>query len=385
MKRLNKRLVGKRVETEGITGKETTAELFDKAFGAYVGREVRNAYKIIKRMIEKDHTIILTFSGAMTPADFGVSCIIPLIKAGFVDVVVTTGANLYHDIQRLQSDKWFEVSPVADDCKLARNHWTRIYDTAFPDWDLWDADHLVTDLIRRPGFDRAMTTPEFHHLLGKHLASFGRRRFRRADLNRSLLVQCFRHNIPLFCGAPQDSSIFLNLAFLKRKIGSHKYKFSIDMEGDINEFGAYHYYAKNNWSKKLSIIILGGGVPKNYALQPEPYLTQICDIDAGGYDTDVQICDAHVQNGGLSSATASEAHTWGKISADCIGNSQYVFSDVTAVFPFIVHSLLQEGLERDSRRLLEHREDALALLDKELHKKTLKAYYQKGKGFNNEA
>lgn len=378
MKHLTKRLIGKKIVNEPITGNESTAELFDKAFGAYVGREVRNAYNIIKRMIEKDHTIVLTISGAMTPADFGVSCIIPLIKAGFVDIITTTGANVYHDIQRLESDDWFEVNPNQSDIKLRKAGWTRIYDTAFSEDDLWTTDNLVVDLVRRPDFAKSMTTTQFHYLLGRHLARFGKRRFKRADLNRSILVQAYRNDIPIFCGAPQDGSIFLNLAFLKRKLG-HRYKFSIDLEEDIHEFGSYHCFAKNKWSKKLSIIILGGGVPKNYSLQPEPYLCQICELDLGGYDMDVQICDAHVQNGGLSSCTAGEAHTWGKTSEDCVVNSQYVFADVTSVFPFIVHALLQEGLEREPRRLLQHREEAMAFLDKALKKWTLKDYYNKGK------
>ncbi len=378
MKRLSKKLVGKKVVAEQINGSETTAELFEKAFGAFGAREVRNAYKIIKHMIEKDHTIVLAVSGAMTPADLGVSCIIPLIKSGIVDIITTTGANLYHDIQRLESDNWFEVNPHQGDIKLRKAGWTRIYDTAFPDTDLWTVDHLVTDLVRRPDFCRSMTTTKFHYLLGKNLARFGKRRFKKADLNRSLLVQAYRNRIPIFCGAPQDGSIFLNLAFLKRKLG-HRYKFSIDLEEDIHEFGAYHYFAKNKWSKKLSIIILGGGMPKNYSLQPEPYLTQICDIDAGGYDMDVQICDAHVQNGGLSSCSASEGHTWGKTSEECVRNSQYVFADITLAFPLIVHALLQEGIKRESRHLLDYREEAVAFLDKSLKKKTLKAYYNKGK------
>lgn len=378
MKHLTKKLVGPRLEAEPITGNETTAEIFDKAFGAYVGREVRDAYRIIKCMIEKDHTIVLAFSGAMTPADFGVSCIIPFIKAGFADIITTTGANLYHDIQRLESDNWFEVNPGECDIKLHKAGWTRIYDIGFPDTDLWTADNLVVDLVRRQDFSQPMTTTQFHYLLGKHLARYGRRRFKRADLNRSLLVQAYRARVPIFCGAPQDSSIFLNLAFLKRKLG-HRYRFGIDLEEDIHEFGAYHYFAKNRWSKKLSVIILGGGVPKNYSLQPEPYLSQICDIDVGGYDMDVQICDAHVQNGGLSSCTAGEAHTWGKVSEEAVKNSQYVFADVTSTFPFIVHALLQEGIEREGRRILDLREEAIALLDKALKKKTLSAYYKKGR------
>lgn len=381
MKHLTRRLVGKRVLSEPITGNETTAQLFDKAFGAYVGRELKTAYQIIKRMIEKDHTIVLAFSGAMTPADFGASCIVPFIKAGFVDIITTTGANLYHDLQRQESDNWYEVNPNQNDIRLRKAGWTRIYDTGFPEDDLWETDNLVTDLVRRPDFARQMTTPEFHFLLGRHLARYGKRRFKRADLNRSILVQAYRNAIPVFCGAPQDGSIFLNLAFLKRKLG-HRYKFGISLEDDIHEFGSYHYFAKNRWSKKLSIIILGGGVPKNYSLQPEPYLTQICDIDAGGYDMDVQICDAHVQNGGLSSCTAREAHTWGKVSEAALKSSQYVFADVTATFPFVVHALLQEGLERESRRLLDHREEAVAFLDKALRKHTLKAYHDKSKKRN---
>ena len=382
MKHLSKKFVGKRVETDPITGSETTAELFDKAFGAYVGRELRDGYEIIKRMIEKDHTIVLAISGAMTPADFGASCIIPFIKAGFVDIITTTGANIYHDVQRLESGDWFEIGSGHNDVKLRQAGWTRIYDIGFPEDDLWKTDNLIVDLVRRPDFSRSMTTTEFHYYLGKHLARYGRRRFKRADLNRSILVNAYRNKVPIFCGAPQDGSIFLNLAFLKRKLG-HRYKFNIDLEEDIHEFGSYHYYAKNKWTKKLSVIILGGGVPKNYSLQPEPYLAQVCDIDIGGYDMDVQICDSNVQNGGLSSCTASEAHTWGKTSEECVKNSQYVFADVTSTFPFIVHALLQEGVERESRRLLDYRDEAISLLDKVLKKKTIAAYYNKGKDFRN--
>jgi deoxyhypusine synthase len=378
MKHLSKRLVGHRITSEPIKGDETTYELLEKAFTGYVGRELKIAFQIIQQMLEEDHTIVLSMSGAMTPIDFAVSCIIPMMKAGYIDIITTTSANLYHDLQRLESDNWFAVDPNQGDIKLRKAGWTRIYDTAFPDTDLWTADRLVVDLMKRHDFNRSMTTTQFHYLLGKHLARYGKRRFERADLNRSLLVQAYRNKIPIFCGAPQDGTIFLNLAFLKRKLG-HRYKFSIDLEEDIHEFGAYHYLAKNKWSRKLSIIILGGGVPKNYALQPEPYLSQICDIDVGGYDMDVQICDAHVQNGGLSSCTASEAHTWGKTSAECIKKSQYVFADVTSTFPLIVHALQQEEIKRKPRYLLDYREEALALLDKMLRKKSLTAYKKKGK------
>lgn len=364
MKQPNKKLVGPRLSAGPITGQETTAELFEKAFGAYVGRQLRTAYQIIRRMIKENHTIVLAMAGAMTPADFATTCVIPLIKAGLIDVITTTGANLYHDIQRLQSADWFEVDPDQGDLELKRKYWTRIYDTAFQEKDLLAADNLVLRLFKEGGFNRQMTTTEFHYLLGEKIHNLGPQQFKN-KLERSLLVQAYREGIPIFCGAPQDGSIFLNLAYLKKKLGA-KYKFGIDLEADIHEFGAYHYFAKNNWTKKLSVIILGGGVPKNYSLQPEPYLTQICSIEAGGYDMDVQICDAHVQNGGLSSCTAGEGHTWGKTSEDCLWQSQYVFADVTSTFPFIVHALLQEKLKRKARRLIDRRSEAVSFLDRTL-------------------
>lgn len=358
----------RKVRGEPITGKETTQELLRKGFKAFVGRELQNAYEIIRRMICEDHTIVMSVSGAMTPADFGTTCIIPLIKAGVVDILTTTGANIYHDMQRTIRGEFYAVDPNYGDVTLRQGGWTRVYDIAFPWEDLNRTDKLVQDLLMQKPFQRRMTTTQFHDLLGRSMAALIEERFHQdPDTSNSLTIQAHLHRIPIFCGAPQDGSIHLNAAYLKRKLGE-KFQFSIDIEEDIHEFGAYHWLAKNRWSRKLSIIILGGGVPKNYSLQMEPYLSQILGIDVGGYDCDVQICDAHLQDGSLSSCTAGEAHTWGKVSAEFQKNSQYVFAEVTSVFPFLVHALLQEGLKKAGRRLLEYRQEALALLDRELMK-----------------
>ncbi len=344
-----------------ITGAETTDELLQTAFQAFVGRELRTAYQIIKRMIEEDHTIVLSLSGAMTPASLHTTCLIPLIEAGIIDILVTTGANIYHDLQRAIDGEFFAVDPNIGDIHLRRAGLTRIYDLVFPEDDLYRTDRFVQKILTEKAFQRRMTTPEFHDLLGQCAAKLLKKKARAS----SLTVQAHLHRVPIFCGAPQDGSIYLNVAYLKRKFGD-RFQFGIDIEADIHEFGAYHWLAKQRWSKKLSIIILGGGVPKNYSLQPEPYLSQICGLETEGYDCDVQICDAHVQNGGLSSCTAGEAHTWGKVSAEFQKNSQYVFADVTSVFPFIVHAILQEGLKKRPRRLLDRRDEALRLLDKAL-------------------
>jgi len=355
--------LGPKVENQQIHGDETTKELFDKAFKAFVGRELATAYRLIRRMIRENHTIVLTVSGAMTPADLATTCIVPLLQAGVIDVLTTTGANIYHDLQRTLQGEFYAVDPNVGDLLLREQGYTRIYDLVFPEEDLYRTDQFVQELLRQKPFQRRMTTPEFHDLLGQYVAQVEEERFGRdPSKSRSLLVQAHLHRVPIFCGAPQDASIHLNAAYLKRRLG-RKFQFGIDMETDIHEFGAYHWLAKNHWSKKLSIVILGGGVPKNYSLQPEPYLSQICGLDVEGYDCDVQFCDAHVQNGGLSSCTAGEAHTWGKTSAEYQINSQYVFTEVTAVFPFVVHGLLQEGLKKKARHLLDHRLEAFTLLD----------------------
>lgn len=358
--------LGPKVENEAIRGSETTKQLLGKAFKAFVGRELATAYELIHRMIREDHTIVLTVSGAMTPADLAITCIIPLMRAGVVDVLTTTGANIYHDLQRTLQGEFYAVDPNVGDRMLREQGYTRIYDLVFPEDDLYRTDKFVQELLAKKPFQRRMTTPEFHDLLGKYVAGIERQRFGRdPKKSRSLVVQAHLHRVPIFCGAPQDASIHLNAAYLKQRLGE-KFQFGIDIETDIHEFGAYHWLAKNRWSKKLSIIMLGGGVPKNYSLQPEPYLGQICGLNVEGYDCDVQFCDAHVQNGGLSSCTAGEAHTWGKTSAEYQVNSQYVFAEVTSVFPFVVHGLLQEGMKKRGRRLLEHREEAIELLAKAL-------------------
>lgn len=362
-----------KVRGEEITGQESMQELFEKAFTGFVGREVKTAFNIIKEMIENDYTIVWTLAGAMTPIDLGRSCLVPLMKKGMIDILVTTGANLYHDLQRLESDEWYEVSPLTDDECLEKQGLARIYDTVFPDRSLWETDRLVRRLILQKEFNRPMTTTEFHYLLTEkveeEIASDGWRGQRKLE-NGSLLIQAKKFGIPIFCGAVQDGSIYLNLALVKR-LKQEEYKFSIDLETDIFEFAAYHYFAKNRWSKKLGIVILGGGVPKNYALQPEPFLSQICKIPVGGYDRDVQICDSHVQNGGLSSCTASEAHTWGKTSRECVKHSQYVFADITVVFPLITKALLERFPNgRNWRRIYNLRQEAMDLLDKKLKKKS---------------
>ena len=353
-------ITGKPLQAQPITGQESGADLLRNAYLAFGGREVRLAFELLERAIREDYTIMLTLSGAMTPADLARSCLNPLIENGIVDLVCTTGANLYHDAHRSLGFVLEEGSPRVDDRELRQDRIIRIYDIFFHEDVLLQTDQFFARLLRAPEFQHAMTTPQFHQLLGRCLVEVEDQRG--LQDHRSLLSTCFINQVPIFCGAPQDGSIFLNVVKLARELGD-AFRFRLDLTEDVYEFAAYQYWAKATGSGKMAVVILGGGVPKNYTLQGEPLLGQIFFLDAGGFDIDIQISDANVHTGGLSGCPASEGHTWGKTSAECVDNSVYCHGDVTQIFPLLVHALLQRGLRKDGRRLLTLREQALARLD----------------------
>jgi deoxyhypusine synthase len=331
-----------------ITGEESAVDLLQQAFPAFVGRQVRTGWQLMKRSITDNNAVFLTMSGAMTPAGLHRSCVVPMVQRGLVDVLTTTGANLYHDAHRIIGHRIREIAPDAGDTMLREARIIRIYDLAFPEDALLDTDILFARIIRQPEFQRPMTTAEFHALLGKHMYELEQQ----LGVDQpSLLSACWQAGVPIFVGAPQDGSIFLNVVKLKALFGS-EFKFSLDVAADVYQMAAVQWAAQNEGN--TAVWILGGGVPKNYTLQGEPTLSQILGLDARGFDVDVQFCVESVDNGALSSCPAGEGHTWGKVTAEAVlTSSQYVRCDVTAVLPFVVHALFAEGLQRPHRRYLD--------------------------------
>jgi len=344
------------LQAEPVTGRETTAELLSRTYLSYGGREIRHAYELLVRAIRENHIIFLTFSGALTPADLARGCINPLIERGIIDVICTTGANLYHDVHRSLGFVLEEGTPHVDDRTLREERIIRIYDIFFDEDVLLDTDRFFSEVMRQPEFQRSMTTAEFHDRLGQYVTELERQR--REPVHPSLLATCFRHRVPIFCGAPQDGSIFLNAVKLKKE-APDTFRFQLDVMEDVFEFSAYQYWAKTQAPGKMTILILGGGVPKNYTLQGEPLLSQIFGIDTEGFDIDIQISDANVHTGGLSGCPASEGHTWGKTSADCVINSIFCHGDVTQIFPLLTHAVAQQDLRKEPRRLADRRADVL--------------------------
>lgn len=354
------------VRPRGITGRESPAELLATAFPAFVGRQVREAHRLMRAAVTGGHAVFATMSGAMTPAGLHRSCIVPLIEAGLIDCLTTTGANLYHDAHRVLGFRLREIAPDAGDTRLREARIIRIYDIAFPEDVLLRTDRLFGWLIGQEEFQRPMTTAEFHNLLGKHLHAI---ETRIGVDQHSLLATAWAHGVPIFVGAPQDGSIFLNVVKLRAVLGD-EFKFQLDIAADVHAMAALQWLAQRE--RQTAVWILGGGVPKNYTLQGEPTLSQIFEVDARGFDIDVQFCVDPVDNGALSSCPAGEGHTWGKVSAECVENaSVYVHCDVTAVFPWLVHALFAEGLRRAPKRLYDRLPEAIAQLDSEVRSRRL--------------
>jgi deoxyhypusine synthase len=358
------------VHPTGITGKERPADIIANMFPAYVGRQERTAFELMQRSSKDDTATFLTFSGAMTPAGLHQSCLIPLLERGLVDCITTTGANLYHDAHRIIGHRIREIDPNAGDLAYRLARVIRIYDLGFWEETLLETDKLFSAILRKPEFQKRMTTTELHYLLGKNILAIEEAL---GVPTPSLLSTAYRFGVPIFVGAVQDGSIFLNIVKLKRMLGD-AFKLEIDVNDDVFEMGAMQHHAFGTLKKKMAIWILGGGVPKNYTLQGEPLLDQILGVPTHGFDFDVQFCVDPVDNGALSSCPAGEGHTWGKVSAESVQyGSMYVHCDVTAVFPWLTYALLSDPtVHRKPRRLYDARALAVANLQKEIDKRRKK-------------
>ena len=331
----------------------TAADLIDSAFLSYNGGRLRELCQVfVKKMLEPQCTVGLTISGALTPAGLGMSCLIPLVKAGFVDWVVSTGANLYHDTHYALDLPLHQSTPGLDDFKLRQNDVIRIYDIVFDYKTLLDTDAFYRELIRDEAFAKPMGTAEFHHLVGKYLhARAGALGGKPGD---SFLAAAYEAGVPIFTSSPGDSSIGMNLAAASLAGG----KLQIDTLLDVNETAAIVYDAKRDGGES-GVLILGGGSPKNFILQTEPQIQEVLGLEEAGHDYFLQVTDARPDTGGLSGATAHEAMTWGKVDPDRLPDSVTCYTDSTIALPLLTAYTLSRHEPRPLRRLYERRDEMI--------------------------
>jgi len=351
-------LRGQAISPSPITGKETAAELIDNAFLAYNAARLREACLLYTRkMLETDVTVGLTLTGALTPAGLGMAAIIPLIEAGFVDWIISTGANLYHDTHFGLGLAMHRGNPQESDVVLREEGIVRIYDIFF-DYDvLLSTDAFFRKIIRQPEFQRPMSSAEFHWLAGKYV----RERERTLGIGtKSLLSAAHTASVPIYTSSPGDSSIGMNIAALALE-GN---KLILDPNRDVNETASIVLAAKRGGGKS-GVLIVGGGSPKNFALQTEPQIQEVLGIDEKGHDFFLQMTDARPDTGGLSGATPAEAVSWGKIDPDRLPDAVVCYADSTISLPLLTSYALANRRPRPLKRLYDRRKEMMDVLIRE--------------------
>ena len=384
-KKQSKFLRGRRIDPKPITGSTKLVDLVDSAFIAYNAARLREAcWLFAQKMLEPDVTVGVTLTGALTPAGLGMSALIPLIKAGFIDWIISTGANFYHDTHFGIGLSMHEGNAQTSDIVLREEEVVRIYDIFFDYSVLLNTDDFFRRVIEAPEFQKPMSTAEFHHRAGRYVLE----RERKLGLkNKSLLAAAHEYAVPLYTSSPGDSSIGMNVA-AKALQGN---KLAFDPSLDVNETAAIVLAAKRGLirdnagrmpahrpqdagapkrkqSGRSAIFILGGGSPKNFALQTEPQIQEVLGIDERGHDYFLQVTDARPDTGGLSGATPGEAVSWGKVDPERLPDAVVCYLDSTVALPIITAYALAKHKPRPPRRLYERRDEFMKLLLSEYQK-----------------
>ncbi|HEY0404110.1 MAG TPA: deoxyhypusine synthase [Pyrinomonadaceae bacterium] len=372
-KKRSKFLQGKRIDPRPITRDTSLADLVDEAFVAYNGARLREACHLFtQKMLEPDVTIGVSLTGALTPAGLGISALIPLIQAGFIDWIISTGANLYHDAHFGIGLALHQGNAQVSDITLRAEEVVRIYDIFFDYSVLLDTDSFFRQIIQGEEFQKTMSTAEFHYLCGGYV----RERERKLGIeNKSLLAAAYEYGVPVYTSSPGDSSIGMNVA-AKALQGN---LLAFDPSLDVNETAAIVLAGKRGaihgqgdkgrkHGGKSAVFILGGGSPKNFMLQTEPQIQEVLGIDERGHDYFLQVTDARPDTGGLSGATPGEAVSWGKVDPDRLPDAVVCYVDSTVALPLITAYALARHEPREPKRLYDRRAEFMELLKSEYEK-----------------
>jgi len=341
---------------------QTLDDIFRHCLPAFGGAYLRRIYTILDRAISAGCPLTLAISGPVTVSGQHLAWLIPLLETGWVAYISTTDAVCYHDGHRSLDahldDPIHEVSIHSDDAALREEGTIRVTDMAFSESVLLDQDRFLSACLARPEFQKKMTGTELRYRLGAYYAA----QERRNGVPAGLLSTCRRLGIPVLVGAPADGSVFLNSMKLwaMRQAGIlPAYGFDLDLHAEVFEACAYHRWGLfESPARALATLILGGGVPKNFNLQPEPALGQVLGLpNVRGYQFDVQIVTAPVTDGSLSSCPPAEAVTWGKVDKDAyLQTTESMQADYSMVMPFLVKALLDTHPRCEPSRLFERRE-----------------------------
>lgn len=336
------------VRVKRVDACESLDDLFRHCLPAFGGAYLRRIYTILDEAIGAGCPLTLAVAGPVTVSGQHHAWLIPLLETGWVAYLSTTDAVCYHDGHRALDEHGgepiYEVPIFGDDGALRDAGTIRVTDMGFDEQVLLDQDRFLTACLMRPEFQKKMTGTELRNLLGALYAA----QEQKNGVTPGLLATCERLAIPILVGAPGDGSVFLNAMKLwaMRQAGllpAEGPSFELDIAAEVFESCAYHHWGLfEHPAHAIATLILGGGVPKNYNLQPEPALSQVLGLrDVRGYAFDVQITSAPVTDGSLSSCPPAEAVTWGKVDKDLYqGSTESMQGDYSLVMPFVVKALL---------------------------------------------
>ncbi|HEX7796297.1 MAG TPA: deoxyhypusine synthase family protein [Vicinamibacterales bacterium] len=285
---------------------------------SFQGRSLATAHRIWRKMLEDDVTIFMGMAGALSAG--GLRMIVAhLITHRYIDCLVSTGANLYHDLHETRGQHHYLGSPHADDAMLAKDRIDRVYDTFASEEEFIGNDNWIADFAASLE-PRPYTSREFLHRLGGHLwETTGR---------DGILTSAYRANVPIFCPAIADSSIGMGLSQARQKVPGAGY---IDIIGDVVESANIVIRRPRTAS-----VVLGGGTPKNFINQATVQAEFFSD-DVGGHRYALQVVTDVPQFGGASGSTLEEAQSWGKLATDSPRVS--VQADATIALPLLVSAL----------------------------------------------
>jgi deoxyhypusine synthase len=341
-------LSGKPIRYYRPTGSPDVHRLITQGFQAFNAARLSEACEIFAdKMLDPQHdtTIGLTMAGALTPAGLG-GCLIELMDRGLIDFLISTGANLYHDLHYALNFTLSRGSPFLDDVELYEEGVIRIYDVLFPATVLLETDSYIRDFIERSGLDEPVSTSEFHYRLGQDLLE----KFPGCQ-EHSVVARAAQAGVPIYTSSPGDSSIGMNIAYHELMNDG---RFMIDPNKDVNEVCALVLAGERN-----GCLILGGGSPKNFYLQAQPTLWEVYGIPKGGNDYFIQFTTDQVVWGGLSGATPAEAVSWGKVNPGVLPDTVVAYIDSTIALPLFCEYVLASPNGRRKRKELLHRRQSL--------------------------
>lgn len=333
--------------TASVMEAEGLDQIFENSLPAFGGSDLRKVWQLLDEAIGRGLPMSLAISGPVTLSGQQHTWLNPLLETGWFMLLSTTDAVCYHDghraLDRSNERPFFHVDRNGDDGELRDERTIRVTDVGFSEDTLLEQDRFLRAVLSQSEFQSKMSGTEFRHKLGRRFAA----QERQNGVPEGLLALCHRKDIPIFVGAAADGSAFLNSLALwcQSEVFGREHRFELDMHLEVFESCAFHRWgAQQHEAGAIGTLILGGGVPKNFNLQPEPTLSQILGFeDVDGYLYDIQITTAPVSDGSLSSCPPAEAVTWGKVDkheyrSTCVS----LQADYTTVMPFLARALLEK-------------------------------------------